>query len=258
MKTNEAIMPETLNENSRIAEVKALFEDAQWYLTNRNYHVRVRVDVVQEFLAGEQFERILDIGCGDGSISAPFLRADRRLTLLDLSNPMLDIARSRVPAELAANVETFNGDFMRVELGTRRYDLIICVGVMAYIQDKKAFVEKLASLLNPNGKLITECTDGKHFMSRLARSYDRIRSLFPKPGVRLIANSSDDLIGKFRAAGFQLIGTYRYCSPMRLVRKLFKQQFHYKMIRLIYGSGRRNRAAWSGNECLFYFKKPGA
>jgi 2-polyprenyl-3-methyl-5-hydroxy-6-metoxy-1,4-benzoquinol methylase len=251
-------MPETMDEKTRMAEVKAVFEDAQWYLTNRSYHVRVRVDVVQEFLPGEKFERILDIGCGDGSISAPFLRAGCKLTLLDLSAKMLEIARSRVPAELAANVETFNEDFMRADLGTRRYDLIICVGVMAYIEDEKAFIEKLTALLNPNGKIITECTDGKHFLSRMARSYDWMRNLFARERTRLIAHSADTFVSKFREAGFQLAGTYRYSSPMRLVRKLFKQEFHYQTIRTVYGTGLHNRAARLGNECIFHFKKMGA
>jgi 2-polyprenyl-3-methyl-5-hydroxy-6-metoxy-1,4-benzoquinol methylase len=252
------IMPETISENARIAEVKAVFEDAQWYLTNRSYHVRVRVDVVREFLAGEKFGSILDIGCGDGSISAPFLHADSRLTLLDLSSTMLGIARSRVPAGLAANVETFNEDFMRADLGPRRYDLIICVGVMAYIEDEKAFVKKLSSLLNPGGKLITECTDSRHFKSRLARSYDWARNFFTRHKTRLITHSSDEVIGKFLEAGFQLAGAYRYSSPARPVRKLFKQEFHYKMIRAIYGDAAHNRISWLGNECIFYFKKPGA
>jgi 2-polyprenyl-3-methyl-5-hydroxy-6-metoxy-1,4-benzoquinol methylase len=251
-------MPETISENVRIAEVKAVFEDAQWYLTNRSYHVRVRVDVVQEFLAGKKFGRILDIGCGDGSISAPFLSAENKLTLLDLSNTMLGIARARVPAELAANVETFNEDFMSADLGSRRYDLIICVGVMAYIEDEKAFVAKLASLLNPNGTLITECTDAKHFMSRMARSYDYMRELFAKPRTRLITHASEDVVKKFKETGFQLASTYRYCSPIRLMRKLFNQEFHYKMIRMIFGNGMHNHKSWLGNECVFYFKKHGA
>lgn len=250
------IMSETYVQDGRTVEVKAMFEDAQWYLKNRNYHVRVRTHMVQEFLEHEKIECMLDIGCGDGSISVPLLKPDRKLTLLDLSQSMLNIAQSRVPAELSDNVEVLNEHFMHAQFEPGSYDLIICVGVLAYIDDEQAFVEKLASLVRPGGKLFTECTDSKHFMSRLARSYDRVRNLFGKPRVHLAGHSGKNIADRFKKAGFQLAATYRYCSPPRPLRKLFNQNFHYQMIRSFFGNFTRNTAAWLGNECIFYFKKP--
>jgi ubiquinone/menaquinone biosynthesis C-methylase UbiE len=250
------IMTENCIQDGRTAEVKAMFEDAQWYLKNRNYHVRVRTDMVREFLEREKFEQMLDIGCGDGSISLPLLKPDRKLTLLDLSQNMLNIARSRVPAGLSDNVEVLNEHFMRTQFKPGSYDLIICVGVLAYIDDEEAFVEKLASLVRPGGRLFTECTDKNHFMSRLAHGYDRVRNLFGKPRVRLAGHSSKNIADKFKQAGFQLAATYRYCSPPRPLRKLFNQDFHCKVIRSFFGNSTHNKAAWLGNECIFYFKKP--
>jgi ubiquinone/menaquinone biosynthesis C-methylase UbiE len=250
------IMAQNYVQDGRTAEVKAMFEDAQWYLNNRNYHVRVRTEMVQEFLEHEKFEHMLDIGCGDGSISLPLLNPDRKLTLLDLSQNMLKIARSRVSAELSDNVEVLNEHFMHAQLEPGSYDLIICVGVLAYIDDEEAFVEKLASLVRPGGKLFTECTDKKHFMSWLTHIYDWVRNLFGKPRVSLAGHSGKNIADKFKQAGFQLAATYRYCSPPRPLRKLFNQDFHYRMIRSFFGNSAHNTAPWLGNECIFYFKKP--
>ena len=54
-------------------EVKALFEVPEKYLGPRRYDIRVRVETVQQFTKTLHFDRVLDIGCGDGAISLPLL-----------------------------------------------------------------------------------------------------------------------------------------------------------------------------------------
>ncbi|MGD1089208.1 MAG: methyltransferase domain-containing protein [Verrucomicrobiota bacterium] len=241
--------------DARLAEVKRLFEKPEWYLSGRTYHVRVRMDVVRDFLKDTEFNSILDIGCGDGSISLPLLTPARRLTLLDMSDAMLDIARSRVPSELSAAVKTASGDFMQAGFDTHSYDLVICLGVLAYVDSPKPLIEKLLSILKPGGKLIVECSDRSHFMSRLARGYDRARNIFAKPKFRPAAHSANAIVAMFRGAGFQLEAEYRYCAPIRVMRKLFSQGFHYQMICAVHGKAASNRMWWLGNECIFYFRK---
>jgi ubiquinone/menaquinone biosynthesis C-methylase UbiE len=72
------------------------------------------VETVDRVVQGKQYSEILDIGCGDGSISVPLLNSNCRLTLLDVSPGMLSIARSRVPEELSSRVKFVNQDFMQV------------------------------------------------------------------------------------------------------------------------------------------------
>ena len=75
--------------DERLLETKQAFENPQWYFQKLGYHVRVRIETVTEFLNAAKFDRILDIGCGDGSISLPLLTNENRLTLLDMSEGML-------------------------------------------------------------------------------------------------------------------------------------------------------------------------
>jgi SAM-dependent methyltransferase len=212
--------------------------------------------VVGHFLRDRQYERILDIGCGDGSISVPLLKPGRRLTLLDMSESMLSLARSRVPAALSAAVDTVNGDFLGARLPARAYDVVICLGVLAYFESPEPLIAKLDAVLKPGGTLIVECSDSAHFMSSLMRTYDRMKSWVIKPGFRTNPHAARAVLAGFQAAGFQLAGTYRYCAPTRVMRKLFPQEFHCWKIRVVHGRPAHPRCQWLGNECIFRLNKP--
>jgi 2-polyprenyl-3-methyl-5-hydroxy-6-metoxy-1,4-benzoquinol methylase len=243
--------------NDRLSETKQAFQEPEWYFNKRDYHVRVRVETVGELLNGAGFERILDIGCGDGSISLPLLTETNRLTWLDMSDGMLARARARIPSGLSASVEIINGDFMGARLETNAYDLIICLGVLAYIDPVQPFLDKLTSLLKPGGTVIIEWTDGHHFMNRLQQPYHGAVRALAGEKVRLAVHSSAEIIGQFKRLGFERAGSYRYCSPLPVVRKLLGRQLNYRLIRAVNGNAIHNRAAWLGDECIYHFRSSG-
>jgi SAM-dependent methyltransferase len=240
----------------RLQTVKRVFETPQWYLKGRSYHVRVRTNTVQHLLPASEGRQILDIGCGDGSISVPLLRPGSKLTLLDMSAAMLKIAQSRVPAELASAVTVINGDVLGADLPPAAYDVVICLGVFAYFSNPAPLIEKLHTILRPGGTLIVECSDSAHFLSSLVRVYDRLRALAVKPEYRTNAHAATTLVNGLKTAGFKLLGSYRYAAPNRLSRKLFPQSFHFWKIRTLFGDAARPRSQGLGNECIFWFSKP--
>lgn len=235
--------------------VKRHFDNPQWYLCGRTYHVRMRVNVVGHFLKGGSFERILDVGCGDGSISLPFVGPGKRLTLLDLSDSMLTYAKSRVPAELASSVEIVNGDFMNARLDADAYDLIFCLGVLAYVNPVKPFVQKLERLLKPGGTVLVECHDWRHPVSQMSLVCDRLIGVFRKPAYQVALHSRRAIMSEFANMGFRLRGQYRYTSPVRLVRRFLTPEWQFRLISAIHGDAARNRFQWLGDECIFHFTK---
>jgi len=241
--------------DDRISETKSAFQNPQWYFQKRGYHVRIRIETVTQLLNGARLDRILDIGCGDGSISLPLLTKENRLTLLDMSEGMLARARSRIPENRLDRVEIVNGDFMGTKLDGHSYDLIICFGVLAYIDRVKPFLEKINSLLKPGGKLVIEWTNNDHFVKRLFSLYYKLMSVFVRPKVRLVPHNTDEIIGELTSLGFEVDGSYRYCSPLPIVRRLLNENVNYQLIRTMHGNIKRNRAAWLGEECIFSFQK---
>jgi SAM-dependent methyltransferase len=65
-------------------------------------------------------ESLLELACGTGSVLAELAR-DYRVAGVDLSQPMLDIARVKLP-----DVRLVQGDMTRVDLG-ETFDVVVCV-----------------------------------------------------------------------------------------------------------------------------------
>ncbi len=161
--------------SGKAADVRAVFEAPQRYLSKWSLHIRVRAETVKSYASRFDFGRVLDIGCGDGSISLPLLIARNHITLLDFSSSMTSLARSKVPAELAGHVDVRNENFMTASFGADRFDLIVCLGVMAHADSPDELLAKIASLLAPGGHLILEFTDAYHVNGRLSRMIRRVR-----------------------------------------------------------------------------------
>jgi len=245
-------------QTDNVTHIKEAFEQPQWYLQRTAFNITLRAETVAEFLNGARCDSILDIGCGDGSLSLQLLNSDNRVTFLDQSQTMLSIVRSRVPGKFSSQISTLNTGFMEAQLEPESFDLIICVGVLAYIrlQDRRDFINKIRSLLKPGGRLILECTDGPHIISRISRGYASLVRTFKPSKMRTTIGASANVLTICRELKFELQGSFRYSLPLPVISKLMSQEASYNTIRTIYGTAKANRLAWIGNECLYYLKLP--
>lgn len=105
-------------------------------------------------------ERLLDVGCGCGETSLELARAvgpTGSVTGLDISRPMLEIARSRGAEAGLANVEFLEADAQTSPLETGAYDgLFSRFGVMFFADPTAAFTN-LRRALKPGGRLAILC-----------------------------------------------------------------------------------------------------
>jgi 2-polyprenyl-3-methyl-5-hydroxy-6-metoxy-1,4-benzoquinol methylase len=93
--------------------------------------------------------RILEIGCGIGTLTAELTAAGMSCTAIDLSPEMVERARSLVGA--SATVEQVNFfDF----LSNTKFDVVIANGVLPYYRDKSRFLRHVADLLETTGVAI--------------------------------------------------------------------------------------------------------
>lgn len=80
---------------------------------------------------------LLDIGCGAGNYALKLLQRLPGLdvTLVDLSQPMLDRAFDRVSAATRGTVATLRGDVREIAIGTGQYDIITAAAVLHHLRD---------------------------------------------------------------------------------------------------------------------------
>ncbi len=105
-----------------------------------------------------QARRVLDIGCGAGNYSLKMLAALPNLdvTLVDLSQPMLERARQRVGAATRGEVLTVQADIRDMELGNEQYDILLAAAVFHHLRGEdewRAVFSKCYAALHPGGAL---------------------------------------------------------------------------------------------------------
>ena len=100
----------------------------------------------------------LDIGCGAGNYTLKLLQKlpTVAVTMIDLSQPMLDRACERVSEVSQGEVVTIQADIRAVDLGQEQFDVIVAAAVLHHLRAKeewRAVFAKLHTALKPGGSL---------------------------------------------------------------------------------------------------------
>jgi S-adenosylmethionine-dependent methyltransferase len=133
---------------------------AQW--AKQLGHVR---DAVRQAVVAAQLDdvlvaapspcRVLDVGCGQGTQALRLARLGHTVVGVDLSPELLDAFRSVLaaePEEVRRRVTLVHGAGESAgSLGA--FDLVLCQGVLMYVDDDHEMLAALASALSPGGRL---------------------------------------------------------------------------------------------------------
>jgi SAM-dependent methyltransferase len=164
-------------------------------------------------------ENVLEIGCGTGALTLPLaaaVGAKGRIVAVDISEPMLGLARQRVAEKGLGNVTLLSGDAQVFEFEPAHFDLATSrMGVMFFADPAAAFAN-IASAIRPGGRLVFACwaplAENRHWLV----AYDvALRHLGPpavsperEPGP-LAFGDADYLDALLRTAGFAEIAVER-------------------------------------------------
>lgn len=101
-------------------------------------------------------QRMLDIGCGAGNFSLRTLAEGnyQSVTLVDLSQQMLDRAMQRICADGEIEVTCFHSDIRDLELAESSFDVVVAGAVLHHLRTDEewaATFKKIYSLLSPGG-----------------------------------------------------------------------------------------------------------
>ncbi|WP_461008278.1 class I SAM-dependent methyltransferase [Streptomyces capparidis] len=101
---------------------------------------------------------VLDAGCGQGTQALRLARAGHRVTGMDPDPGMLQAASATLGAEapeVRARVRLIRGDGREVgrHFGPGSFDVVLCHGVLMYLEEPDPMLAALARVLRPGGLL---------------------------------------------------------------------------------------------------------
>ncbi len=163
------------------------------YRRHRNWRL-VPKDCLFRFLGPLEDREILDFGCGEGMLTTQFALLGARVTGVDVSPDLIDLARRRAELDRVSDrVRLLEGDVLELgALRERSFDAIVCSAVLHHVEIEPVF-ERLLELAKPGARVVVQ--EPVVFSSALRR----IRDVVPvakdvSPGERQLTRSDVDYL----------------------------------------------------------------
>jgi SAM-dependent methyltransferase len=119
--------------------------------------------------------RMLDVGCGDGFITAGLVSVARQVVAVDLLHNSL--VRTRIRANRAQFAQV--GTDGTLPFVAQSFDVVVGLEVIEHCRDPRRFLDEMWRMLKPGGLLLLSTPNYKTFQRRLGFRAVRGLSRFP-------------------------------------------------------------------------------
>lgn len=205
----------------------------------------VRRRIVRQMIPSVSGLSLLDIGCGDGSVSVQYVAEARHLVLVDLSEGMLERAKSMIQPDDMSKVEFVQGSLE--DFKSEPADVVLLIGVLAYVPDVGDALRRVSELTRPDGRVVVQFTDSATWSAAVLRNYSRLRSRGKI--YTLNVTSYERVSALAEAAGLQRVGRARHW-PLGPGMGRLPDNVQHRYLTTTLGSGEQ-RARGSENYLVF-------
>jgi ubiquinone/menaquinone biosynthesis C-methylase UbiE len=163
-------------------------------------------------LAGTSTGRLLDCASGSGEITCALLKSGRftHATIVDISPVMLQSAKELLTSQITnVELEFVHSDIFNFKPSDSRFDLVLCLGLIAHIGRLDVLLPHLKSMLAPGGRIILQATLIEHVGARIVRALTARRELAQR-GYRISWFSQRDIADACHAAGLRIVEMRRH------------------------------------------------
>jgi len=130
---------------------------------------------------------VLDIASGDGLLAELLAPHARSIVCIDTSERVVQAARARLKA--FDNVEVQLGDMQDLQLGARRFDLVLLTHALTYSEAPAKAIAEAAHALKPGGRLLAT-TLAKHAHRAAVEPFDHRNLGFKETDLREFARKA--------------------------------------------------------------------
>ncbi|MDP2918915.1 MAG: methyltransferase domain-containing protein [Dehalococcoidia bacterium] len=208
---------------------KMLFDDWParydgWFETPIGKAVRTyEAEMIGELLSPEPGEKVLDAGCGTGVFTLDVLAAGARVVGLDISGPMLGIARKKTEGYPFSAIQ---GDMLCLPFRDGYFDKAVSITALEFIADARSAVDELFRVTRPGGRVVVATLNSLSswavrrkiksqddeedvWKSAIFRSPDELLALNPCPGAERTAIHFEQDTDPHRVAEIERSGQSR-------------------------------------------------
>jgi 2-polyprenyl-3-methyl-5-hydroxy-6-metoxy-1,4-benzoquinol methylase len=161
-----------------------------------------RNEKLEKYLPGN--DRILDYGCGTGTLSLRFAGRVKDIDGIDFAAGMIEIAQRKAAEAKVENARFMQATIFDPRLEKGSYDAVLSWGILHLVDDRNLVVKRISELLKQAGLVVsaTECMAEKKTAITSLLSFLMKIGIFP---ISLKFFTVAELEESFTGAGFQII-----------------------------------------------------
>ncbi len=178
---NMQINDETLEKYIGFDDIGELYKGKYWYeITNRDYAIgKELANIINNGI-------LLDLACGDGSITLPIAKFGTKVIATDISKKMLSllIKKAKYNSINLRNVSICRMNALNIQLMNDSVDFVVANGLLHLISNPNKVISEIYRVLKPGGKVIElnggpgnkeykEIDENKEYFSLLNEFRDR-------------------------------------------------------------------------------------
>jgi len=108
-------------------------------------------ELILSLLDPKPGEMILDAGCGTGVFTLEFLDRGSQVVGLDISQPMLNLARRNLAS---LPFQAVRGDMLNLNFQDGYFDKVVSITALEFIADAKRAIDELFRVTRPGGRVV--------------------------------------------------------------------------------------------------------
>ncbi len=183
---------------------------------------RMHWTLFKEILGDNSGKKVLEVGCGRGSISSYFAQNKFDCTLLDISSSVIEVAK-KIFEETGHKANFVVGDALNLPFQDNEFDVIVSIGLFEHFENLDSLISEHQRVLKKGGRVLAYVVpeNKKNIQAKyllINKVLKFISSIFVKDGKKYMkdeifrSNYNSDyyrnIIETYNVSEFQSIGMY--------------------------------------------------